>query len=188
VQAIFLDRDGVLNENRADHVKSRQEFVWLPGALDALAALARQERPIIVITNQSMVGRGIARESVLDAIHARMRQEALAHGGRIDAVYACLHTPSDACRCRKPRPGLLHQAATDHRIDLAQSILIGDAFTDYQAAMTAGMAYIHVRSGRDATDTPRVLGADRTIPVVANLLAAVPLCTATDRGRSRGPA
>jgi D-glycero-D-manno-heptose 1,7-bisphosphate phosphatase len=177
MQAIFLDRDGVLNENRADHVKSRQEFVWLPGALDALAALARQERPIIVITNQSMVGRRIALESVLDGIHARMRQEALAHGGRIDAVYACLHTPTDACPCRKPRPGLLHQAAADHQIDLAQSILIGDAFTDYQAAVAARTAYIHVRSGRDATDTPRVMEADRSIPIVANLLAAVPLCT-----------
>lgn len=179
VQAIFLDRDGVLNENRADHVKSRREFVWLPGALDALAALARQDRPIIVITNQSMVGRGIAQESVLDGIHARMCQEARAHGGRIDAVYACLHTPSDACPCRKPQPGLFHQAAVDHRIDLTRSILVGDAFTDYQAATAAGMAYIQVRSSRDATDTPRVLGADRTIPVVASLLAAVPLCTAT---------
>jgi D-glycero-D-manno-heptose 1,7-bisphosphate phosphatase len=177
MQAIFLDRDGVLNENRADHVKSGREFVWLPGSLRALAALARQELPIIVVTNQSMVGRGIAPESVLVGIHARMRREALAHGGRIDAVYACLHTPSAACLCRKPRPGLLHQAAAVHRIDLARSVLIGDAFTDYQAAMAAKMAYIHVRSGRDATDTPLVVDADRTIPVVANLLAAVPLCT-----------
>jgi histidinol-phosphate phosphatase family protein len=102
MRAIFLDRDGVLNENRSDYVKSWQEFVWLPGSLDALVALALHSQPIIVITNQSMVGRGFVSSSTLDDIHQRMRQQVSSHGGRIDAVYACLHAPSDACPCRKP--------------------------------------------------------------------------------------
>jgi D-glycero-D-manno-heptose 1,7-bisphosphate phosphatase len=175
LRAIFLDRDGVLNENRADYVKSRQEFVWLPGSLDALAALARHDAPILVITNQSMVGRGLVPAPALDDIHRRMCQEAHAHGGRIDAVYACLHAPVDACLCRKPLPGLLHRAARDHRIDLAASILIGDAYTDYRAAAAAQMRYIHVRTGRGTGDTTSVVAADPSVSVVADLLAAVPL-------------
>jgi len=175
VRAIFLDRDGVLNENRADYVKSWQEFVWLPGSLEALAALALYEQPIIVVTNQSMVGRGFVSSAILDDIHQRMRQQAHAHGGRIDAVYACLHAPADACDCRKPLPGLLQRAAQEHGIDLRASVLVGDAFTDYQAATAAGMPYIQVRSGRDTTDTPRVAAADRQVRIVGDLKAAVAL-------------
>ena len=177
MRAIFLDRDGVLNENRANYVKTWQEFVWLPGSLDALAALALPDRPIIVVTNQSMVGRGLVSNSTLDDIHARMLQQASSHGGRIDAVYACLHTPSDACSCRKPLPGLLHRAARDHEIDLADSVFIGDAFTDYQAATAAGVPYVQVRSGKGAADAQRVAAADQQVPIVANLHAAVPLLT-----------
>lgn len=176
MRAIFLDRDGVLNENRADYVKSCQEFVWLSGSLKALAMLAARDVQIIVVTNQPMVGRGVVMPTVLDDIHHRMREEAAAQGGRIDAVYACLHAPADACLCRKPLPGLLHRAAADYRLDLAQSLLIGDAFTDYQAATAAHMRYIHVRSGRGAADSDRVSAADHSVSIVANLLAAVPLC------------
>lgn len=174
-RAIFLDRDGVLNENRSDYVKSWQEFVWLPGSLDALATLAVQDRPVIIITNQSIVGRGLVARAILDDVHSRMRQQAQAHGGRIDAVYACLHAPTDLCICRKPLPGLLHRAALELQIDLATSVFIGDAFTDYQAATAAGVPYIQVRSGKDASDTPRVSAVDAEVPIVADLRAAVEL-------------
>jgi histidinol-phosphate phosphatase family protein len=105
--AVFLDRDGVLNENRHTYVRSWREFRWLPRVLEALAILAARAAPVIVVTNQSMVGRGLVGAAVLDGIHARMQREAQQHGGRIDRVYACLHAPSEACPCRKPLPGLL---------------------------------------------------------------------------------
>jgi D-glycero-D-manno-heptose 1,7-bisphosphate phosphatase len=176
MRAIFLDRDGVLNENRADYVKSWQEFRWLPGAIEALAVLATQEAPIIVVTNQSMIGRGLVAPAGLDDIHRRMRREVAEYGGRIDAVYACPHTPADACPCRKPLPGLLLRAAAEHQVTLAESVLVGDAFTDFQAAAAVAMPYIHVRSGLGPDEAARVRAASGQVPIVASLRAAIPLC------------
>lgn len=175
MRGIFLDRDGVLNENRHDYVKSWQEFRWLNGALAALAMLAEDVQPIIVVTNQSAVGRGLLASATLEDMHRRMRQEIVANGGRIDDIYACLHTPTDICGCRKPLPGLFQTAADQHHIELAASVFIGDAFTDFQAARAAGLAYIHVRTGRGSDDATRVLATDATVPIVADLQAAVPL-------------
>ena len=176
MRAIFLDRDGVLNENRPDYVKSWQEFRWLPGAREALAALALQDVAIIVVTNQSMIGRGLVSAAGLDDIHRRMRQEAEAWGGRIDAVYACPHAPAEACRCRKPLPGLLLLAAAEHGIDLAGSVFVGDAFTDFQAAAAVAMPYVHIRSGLGPDEAAQVGAANAHIPILASLSAAVPFC------------
>lgn len=178
VRAIFLDRDGVINENRADYVKSWAEFRWLPGTRDAMLALARLDVPIIVVTNQSMIGRGLVSVDTLDDLHYRMRAQILAWGGRLDGVYACVHSPDERCICRKPLPGLLEIAATQHRVSLAQSVLIGDAFTDFQAATAAGARYIHVRSGRGQAEASRLIGAGARVPVVPDLRAAATLCTA----------
>lgn len=182
--AVFLDRDGVLNENRPGYVKSWREFRWLPGVLEALALLAARATPVIVVTNQSMVGRGLAGAAALDEIHRRMRRQAQQAGGRIDGVYACLHAPTAACGCRKPLPGLLHLAAVQHGVDLAQSVLIGDALTDYLAALAAGVQYVHVCTGRGSEEAPGVLAANRSISVVRDLRAAVdalPAWPAPDR-------
>lgn len=177
MQAIFLDRDGVINENRADYVKSWDEFRWLPGTRDAMLALARLDVPIIVVTNQSMIGRGLVTAATLDDIHHRMRDQIIAWGGRLDGVYACVHSPDERCVCRKPLPGLLEIAAAQHQVSLAQSVLIGDAFTDFQAATAADARYIHVCTGRGATEAGR-LRASARVPVVPDLRAAATLCTA----------
>jgi D-glycero-D-manno-heptose 1,7-bisphosphate phosphatase len=151
LQAVFLDRDGTLNRERADYVKSWREFEWLPGALDALAVLASLDVPVLVVTNQSALGRGILDPSALHAIHAQARAEALAAGGRMDDFLICPHAPADGCTCRKPKPGLLLQAAARYNLDLQSCVFVGDSLTDMQAAEAAGCGWLLVRTGRQGT-------------------------------------
>ncbi|MCL4543427.1 MAG: HAD-IIIA family hydrolase [Chloroflexi bacterium] len=176
MNALFLDRDGVLNENRDDHVKSIAELQWIPGVLPALRELAQIEVPIVVVTNQSIIGRGLAAAATVWEIHEHMCRTVRDNGGRIDAVLYCPHQPQDGCSCRKPRPGLLLEAAVKLNVDLSSSLFVGDAFTDYQAAAAAGTHYIHVQSGRGASASQAIRQADLAIPITKDLLAAVPLC------------
>jgi D-glycero-D-manno-heptose 1,7-bisphosphate phosphatase len=164
LQAVLLDRDGTLNRERADYVKSWQEFEWLPGAVDALALLATLAVPVLVITNQSSVGRGILDLSALHSIHAQARAEALAAGGRLDDFLICPHAPSDGCTCRKPKPGLLLQAAVRYSLDLQDCVFVGDSLTDMQAAEAAGCAWLLVRTGRQGTVLDAALRSLRTEP------------------------
>ena len=137
-RAVLLDRDGVINRERSDDVKSWSEFEFLPEALTALAALNRAGTIVVVITNQSAVGRGLISEQELGRIHDRMCAEISAAGGRIASVYACVHTPDDGCRCRKPATGLFDRVAVELGVDLGESVMVGDAVTDVQAARAAG--------------------------------------------------
>jgi D-glycero-D-manno-heptose 1,7-bisphosphate phosphatase len=159
LQAIFLDRDGTLNRERADYVKTWQEYEWLPGALTALAQLATLELPILVISNQSAIGRGILRVDELDSVHAKARAEALASGGRIDEFFVCPHAPGEGCDCRKPKPGLLKAAAAQYNLDLERCVFVGDSITDMQAAVAAGCAWILVRTGRQGGSLDSMLAA-----------------------------
>jgi D-glycero-D-manno-heptose 1,7-bisphosphate phosphatase len=136
--AIFLDRDGVLNVRRSDHVKSLAEFEFIPGALDALSELDVGETPVVVVTNQSVIGRGLASHAEVDIIHAHLREAMLGAGVQRLSIYVCPHAPKDGCECRKPRPGLLLRAASELNLDLKRSVMIGDSITDAQAGMAAG--------------------------------------------------
>lgn len=147
-RTVFLDRDGVLNRNRSDHVKVWSEFEFLPGALAAVARLTNAGYRVVVVTNQAIVGRGGLSQPELDAIHGRMTTDVERAGGRIAAVLACLHRPEAGCGCRKPAPGLLHAAVNQHAVDLDQAVLIGDHLTDLEAARRAGCPSILVLSGR----------------------------------------
>lgn len=169
LQAIFLDRDGTINRERADYVKSWQEYEWLPGALEALAALAQLRVPILIVTNQSAIGRGILSTDDLAAIHARVRAEALAAGARIDQFLVCPHAPAAACSCRKPKPGLLLQAAAEYRLDLASCVFIGDSISDLMAGAAAGCQCILVRTGRQGS------ALDSMLAELAPKLAATPI-------------
>ena len=181
--AIFLDRDGVINENRPDHVKAWPEFTFVPGALEALRALARLPAAIIVVTNQAIIGRGRVAAPVVDDIHVRMLREINAKGGRVDAIYLCPHRPEDGCDCRKPKPGMLLWAGRDLNLDLGRSVFVGDAISDAQAALAAGVMPFRVDSGRgaeqrEAFDTdPRLRGCRRAadlfdaVAQIAKLLA-----------------
>lgn len=147
-RAVFIDRDGVICRNRKDHVKSWEEFVFLPGARDALVRLNRSDFLVIVITNQAIINRGIVSVEVVEDIHRRMVQEVEAAGGRIDRVLYCPHRPDENCGCRKPQPGLLVRAAQEMGIDLSSSWLIGDAWSDMVAARRAGCQRCMVLTGR----------------------------------------
>jgi D-glycero-D-manno-heptose 1,7-bisphosphate phosphatase len=172
--AVFLDRDGVLNHNRADYVKSWDEFIFLPGVLDALADLAQTPYKVILLTNQSAIGRGLMTGSMLASIHRNILSVVSHHGGRIDGIYFCPHSPKDNCSCRKPKPGMLLTAAQDHEIDLSRSFLVGDAFTDIKAAMLAGCQPILVLTGREkeqmALIKPALL---KKIQIEENLKSAI---------------
>ncbi len=158
-QAILLDRDGTINRERADYVKSWAEVEWLPGALEALAALAPLDIPILVVSNQSSVGRGILEIDTLAATHDRMCTTVVAAGGRIDAFLVCPHRPDEECTCRKPKPGLLLQAAQRFDLDLGRCLFIGDSVTDLQAAQAAGCPCILVRTGRQGERLPELVAA-----------------------------
>lgn len=148
MNAIFLDRDGVICQNRPDHVKSWDEFRFIPGVKNSLAALSKLDLPIIVVTNQAIIGRGIVPASVVEDIHQRMVSEIAAYGGRIDRVITCPHRPEDKCSCRKPEPGMLLQAAAEMDIDLSRSYLVGDATTDLVAGQQVGCHTFLVLTGR----------------------------------------
>lgn len=173
LQAVFLDRDGVINRQRAGYVTSWSEFELLPGALHALCCLAALSVPILVITNQSAVGRGLISPGELDDIHERLRALVEEAGGRLDGFYVCPHSPETNCRCRKPWPGLLLQAARDFHLQQQGCIFVGDALSDYLAARAAGCNSILVRSGRQGPQLSDMVGPD--VPVVADLAAAAEL-------------
>jgi D-glycero-D-manno-heptose 1,7-bisphosphate phosphatase len=171
--AVLLDRDGVLVRNRDDYVKSWSEVEFVPGALEAVARLSRAGHPVLVVTNQSAVGRGMMSVQDLNHIHARMTETVAAHSGRIEAFLVCPHAPEDNCSCRKPQPGLLHKARDLFGVELPRAYLIGDRDTDMQAAAAAGCTGILLANG-----DPEV-GAD----TVENLGAAADLILARTSGR-----
>lgn len=147
--AIFLDRDGVIIENRANYVRSLADVTFLPQAVEALSMASQSLYKIVIVTNQSAVGRGILTYSQALEINQRVVAEIVQSGGRIDGSYLCPHSPDDECNCRKPKPGLLLQAAAELSIDLPRSVMIGDALTDLRAGQAAGVGRtILLKTGR----------------------------------------
>jgi D-glycero-D-manno-heptose 1,7-bisphosphate phosphatase len=137
--AIFIDRDGVINCRRPDdYVLDWSQFIFLPGMRVALKQLATLGLPMIVISNQAAVGKGLLDSSRLEEITTRMQQALLSDGTPLAAAYYCIHRTDENCPCRKPKPGLLEQAAADFQIDLRRSIFIGDSPSDVQTAQAAG--------------------------------------------------
>lgn len=172
--AIFLDRDGVINADRPDYVKSWEEFTLLPGALEALRELARLRWPIVVITNQAAIGRGLVSFEVVESINRRLMALVAEAGGHIEAVAWCPHRPEEQCGCRKPQPGLLRYAAEALQLDLRRSYLVGDAESDIAAGMAAGCKTLLVLTGRGAAQRAQVEERWGTAcAIVPDLMAAV---------------
>lgn len=173
MRAIFLDRDGVICENRSDYVKSWREFKFLPGAKQSLAALRYLGLPIIVVTNQSAIGRGVVPANVVDHIHRRMVAEIQAYGGQISKVYCCPHHPEAGCVCRKPQPGMLQQAAQELGVELNGSYMIGDAMSDLRAGQQAGCHPILVLTGRGLPQlAPALASMNKPFTITGNLMQA----------------
>ena len=147
--AIFLDRDGVLIENRTDYVRDWLQVKIFPDAIRALSHSALKNYKIVIVTNQSAVGRGFISLETANEINGRLIDLIHHYGGQMDAVYMCPHKPDDACNCRKPKPGLLLQAAKELSLDLRRSWMIGDAWSDVQAGQMAGVRQaILLKTGR----------------------------------------
>jgi len=160
--AVFLDRDGVLNEDRG-YVHRWEDFSFLPGAIDALRQLQQKGYLLVVITNQSAVARGLCTEADVLALHERMCAFLRERGIELAGIYHCPHHPqgsvSDyaiACACRKPEPGMILRAAQEHGIDLARSFLVGDKLSDLEAGRAAGIPslYLVVPPGQDEDLSP----------------------------------
>ncbi len=145
---IFLDRDGVINYDSVDYIKSWDEYRFLPGSLEALAELTHAGFALILITNQSIIGRGMVTEAVLEDMHRRLRRAVEAAGGSLFDIFYCPHRPDDHCDCRKPEPGLIFQAKEKHGIDLPRTVMIGDNVKDVMCGRNAGCgATLLVRTG-----------------------------------------
>ena len=137
-KAIFLDRDGVINQERKDYVKKLDEFRILDKTSDAINIIKNNGFLVIIITNQSAINRKLLSVETLNKIHEKLQSYLEKYDTSFDGVYFCPHIPSENCECRKPKPGLIVQAVTDFQIDLSQSYMIGDSETDIQAARNAG--------------------------------------------------
>lgn len=146
-RAVLLDRDGTINRDRRTYVKSPEELEFLPGALEAMRRLATLGFPVVVVTNQSAIGRGQVAPEAVANINALMVREIERHGGRVRKIYVCPHVPDDGCECRKPRPGLLRLAAQELDLDLARSYVIGDRPSDIQAGQAVGSTTIWLTAG-----------------------------------------
>lgn len=147
-KVVFLDRDGVINRDSPDYIKSLEEFEFLPGSLDALRRLTERGFSCIVVTNQSALARGLIAPETLDAIHRHMAAAVAAAGGRILDVFICPHLPAEDCLCRKPKPGLLQAAQRKYRVDFSSAVMIGDSAKDIRCALAAGVkTTILVRTG-----------------------------------------
>jgi D-glycero-D-manno-heptose 1,7-bisphosphate phosphatase len=138
MKLVILDRDGTINEDSAEYVKSPSEWLPLPGALEAIARLNHAGWHVVVASNQSGLGRGLFDVASLNAMHAKMHTMLAAVGGRVDAIFYCPHAPDDHCHCRKPEPGLFEQIGERYGIDLQDVPAVGDTPRDLVAAVTAG--------------------------------------------------
>ena len=150
MKLVMLDRDGVLNEDRADYVKHPGELIMIAGAAGACARLNGAGIKIAVVSNQSAVGRGIISADMLERIHAKLRAELQAAGGRLDLLLTCPDPPWSAGGRRKPAPGMLREALAHFRAAPHEAVMIGDQVHDLRAARAAGVAPVLVRTGKGA--------------------------------------
>ena len=145
---VFLDRDGVINKDSPDYVKSWSEFEFIPKSIDAIRLLTENNFQVVIITNQSIINRKRASFDDLEFTHAMMKKEVREGGGEIKDIFFCPHKPDDGCSCRKPEPGLILEAMKKYGIDVTKSVMVGDSAKDIECARRAGCRYaILVKSG-----------------------------------------
>ena len=168
---VILDRDGVINVDSDQFIKSADEWRAIPGSLEAIAMLNRAGFRVVVASNQSGIARGLFTIDTLNAIHRKMYDELERVGGQLDGIFFCPHGPSDNCDCRKPRPGLLKEIAGRYYVDLPGVPLIGDSLRDLQAAEAVGAQPILVRTGKGHQTEQKL--ADQNIPIYDDLADAV---------------
>ena len=167
---VMIDRDGVINEDSGEFIKSVAEWRPIAGSLEAIASLHRAGWMVTVVTNQSGVGRGLYDEATLAQIHDHMRARVRAAGGELAGVYYCPHLPDAGCECRKPKPGMFRALERELGVSVVGAPYIGDRMSDVEAAEVVGARPMLVRTGTGAA-TVALLGA-RSVPVFDDLAAA----------------
>lgn len=150
MRVIVLDRDGVINHDHPDHIRTAKAWRPIDGSLEAIARFTHAGWRVYVASNQSGIGRGLFGYGELFAIHDKMMRMCAELGGRIDGIFFCPHAPDAGCDCRKPAPGLLHQLSARLGSDLASVPVVGDSWRDIEAARAAGAPAILVRTGNGA--------------------------------------
>jgi len=186
MKLIVLDRDGVINQDSTNFIKSAGEWRALPGSLEAIAKLSRAGWTVAVASNQSGLGRGLLSRSDLKGIHRKMRRQLAKLGGRIDRVYVCPHHPDAGCGCRKPRAGLLRDIEKKYGTRLEGVPVVGDSLRDLQAAERVRARPILVLTG-NGEQTRAALEGTEEVEVFADLNAVVEALVA-ETDRSDGPA
>lgn len=155
---IVLDRDGIINVDREDYVRSVAEWQPMPGCIEAIAALSQAGYSVVVATNQSGLSRGLLAQPALEAIHEKMLRMVTEAGGNIRDVFYCPHLPEDGCDCRKPRTGMLEAIEKKYDVSLRGATMVGDSLKDIQAARTMGCQPVLVRTGKGTqTETTTLL-------------------------------
>ncbi|MCC5795612.1 MAG: D-glycero-beta-D-manno-heptose 1,7-bisphosphate 7-phosphatase [Chromatiales bacterium] len=170
---VVLDRDGVINHDSPDFIRKPSDWQPLAGSLAAIARLHAAGWIVVVVSNQSGVGRGLFSMAELGQIHARMVEAIREAGGELGAIVFCPHHPAEGCACRKPRPGLFRQVEQQLDTSLAGAPAIGDSVRDIEAALAAGASPILVRTGNGAASEAEVLRRWPGMPVYPDLAAAV---------------
>ncbi len=187
MKLIILDRDGVINEDSDSFIKTPDEWVELPGSLEAIARLTKAGYKIVVATNQSGLGRGFFDIMTLNAIHQKMQNAVKAAGGSIEAVFFCPHTASDNCDCRKPRQGMFSTIAERFETKLDDVPSVGDSLRDLQAAFLAGCTPVLVLTGKGKQTLengglpPKTVLFDNLSAVVDHLLKEEPSAENKDK-------
>jgi len=169
---VILDRDGVINQDSAEYIKSPEEWIAIPGSLEAIAALNKAGYKVVIATNQSGLGRGYFSHATLEAMHQKMTQELHEVGGRIDGIFICPHRPEQDCECRKPEPGLLLDIQKGFEISLEDAVLIGDAERDIKAALSVNCDAVLVKTGKGKL-TLDMYNVPENVSVFENLSEAV---------------
>lgn len=172
MRLIILDRDGVINRDSEDYIKSPEEWIPIPGSLQAIADLNQSGYRVVIATNQSGLARGLFDIDALNAIHRKMQNELGKIGGHIDGIFFCPHGPKARCTCRKPKPGLLLQASHRFFSDTTGILSIGDSLRDLQAAESYGVRHILVLTG-NGIKTRKEISHRTDIPIYDNLSTAV---------------
>lgn len=173
---VILDRDGVINFDSDQYIKSVTEWTPIPGSLEAIARLSRADLSVVVATNQSGIARGLYDMTALNLIHQKMIEALREHGGEIEAIFFCPHGPEDGCACRKPKPGLLQEISDRLNVSLAGVPVVGDSLRDLESAKAAGAAPVLVRTGNGARSetelsSAQAEGREPRVPVYDDLSA-----------------
>ena len=176
---VILDRDGVINEDSDQYIRSAEEWLPVPGSIEAIARLSISGYKIVIATNQSGLARGYFTQEELDSMHVKLTRLVSVHGGHINGIYYCPHSPDDNCQCRKPKTGLIERIFTDYPVDPAETWLVGDSLRDLQTGLDSGCKVALVLTGKGyktqvkLIEHPEELSGTKSVPVYNNLSSFV---------------